>query len=291
MRIKTLILCFTLIFLSGCHYVTSIPQEEPSLSPAPTPSQSTSVAPTPTTTQSPSPFLMKRTIALYYTGQTQEGLKLFREFRSIPSTSDTALYALRFLVSKYQKPLDPDYQNLWGNGSTIHSISYSGNHATVDLAVSPLNIGSEAEQRAIDQLVWTLTANHPTTKYVHFTSNGKPFQSFAGFVDATQTFSRQLHYEVLAAVWVDQTRAVMSNPVTITGSACTFEAGVHWVLIRNGDIVKEDHTMAAGACPVRGGWSVRLGNLRAGNYVFIAQDISAKNGEVVQEDSKEFTIK
>ena len=286
---------------SACHYVTNVPNEQPSLSPAPTPSTSSTPSATPTPSPSisisgspsmtPTPLLTPRTAALYYVGQTGEGLRLFREFRKIPSSADVGLYSLRFLVAKGQEPLDEDYQNLWGNGSVIHYINYSRQTATVDLSVTRLNLNAEAEQRAIDQLVWTLTANHPTTKFVRFTSGGKQFASFSGFVDATQSFSRQLHYEVLAPVWVNQTRSVMTNPVTITGTACTFEGGVHWVLWRNGETIRDGHVTAAGACPMRGSWFVALGNLRSGNYMFVAEDISAKDGQVVQEDTKEFIIR
>ena len=299
MPTKVFALLTSLFMLSSCHFVTNAPKEKPTLSPAPSPSQSQTASVSPTTSPMPSesasptvtPVLRNRTVALYYSAQTQDGLRLFREFRAIRSTADVGLSSLRYLVSNGQKPLDPDYQNFWGNGSIIHYINYVGNRAVVDLSVVPLEIDAQAEQRAIDQLVWTLTANHPATKFVKFTSSGKTFQSFSGFVDATRTFSRQLHYEVLGSVWVDQLRSVMTNPVTVKGTACTFEAGVHWMLIRDGNVIREDHTMAAGACPMRGAWSVSLGSLRPGKYIFIAQDISPKDGQAVQEDSKEFQIK
>ena len=304
-------LLLALSLIAGCRYVTPQPAETPSLSPAPVPSPSAStsispsatasptssstISPSPTSSASPTPTLSKRTVALYYVGQIYEGspaqYRLYREFRSIPSTADTGLYSLQYLLKRGQEALDQDYLNFWGNGSVIHYIKYSGNTATVDISVVPLRLKSEPERRAIDQLVWTLTANHPSTKYVLFTSGGKQFQSFSGFVDATQKFSRERHYEVLAAVWVNQLRATMSNPVTITGTACTFEAGVHWILIRNGEQVREGHTLAAGACPMRGAWSVSLGSLSHGDYTFVAQDISAKDGSVTQEDSKDFKIK
>ena len=231
------------------------------------------------------------TLALYYVGKTDLGLRLYREFRSVLSTDDMGLYSLQALVRNKHHPLDMDYYNLWGNGSVINYVRYSGSRAVVDLSVVPINVGAEAEMRAIDQLVWTLTANHPSTTSVTFTSGGKSFESFAGHVDARRRFSRELHYEVLAPVWVDQVAAVMTSPVIMRGTACTFEAGVHWQLFRNGELIRENHVLASGACPVRGGWSVNLGILRAGQYMFAAQDISAKDGYVTQEDTKEFVIR
>jgi len=228
---------------------------------------------------------------MYYVGKTSIGLRLYREFRSIISTDDMGLFSLRALVRNKHRPLDRDYFNLWGNGSVINDVRYSGSKAFVDISVMPLKVGAEAEMRAIDQLVWTLTANHPTTTSVTFTSGGKPFESFAGHVDAQQSFSRELQYEVLAPVWVDQLASVVTSPVIMRGTACTLEAGVHWQLFRNGEMIRENHVLASGACPIRGGWSVNLGMLRAGSYAFAAQDISAKDGSVTQEDTKEFVIR
>ncbi|MBU6347979.1 MAG: GerMN domain-containing protein [Actinomycetales bacterium] len=282
------------IFLFSCH--TAIAPgpngtETPSLSPAPSPSPSASPSASQSPSASPAQTLARRVVALYYVGKTEEGFRLYREFRSIPVGSDVGLSSLQFLTKAPSKALDGDYFNLWGNGSIINSVSYSGDKATVDLLVVPLNVGSESEARAIDQLVWTLTANHPSTKYVSFTSDGKQFESFAGHVDARQAFSRELAYEVLAPVWVNQVSQIMSNPVIMRGTACTFEAGLHWQLFRNGEMIREGSAVASGACPIRGAWSVELGTLRQGEYVFAAQDVSAKDGSITQEDTKEFSIK
>ena len=295
---KLLSLIVLSAILVSCHAAVAPnpnASETPTLSPAPSPSDwpTNTVSPTisPPTSPTPQPTLMKKTLAMYYVGKTQDGFRMYREFRSIMTTDDAGLYSLRALVRKKQRALDGDYFNLWGNGSVINYIRYSGSHATVDIEVVPLKVGSEGEVRAIDQLVWTLTANHPSTKSVSFTSGGKSFESFAGHVDARGSFSRELHYEVLAPVWVNQVAAVLTNPVIIRGTACTFEAGVHWQLYRNGEMIRENHVLASGACPVRGAWTVNLGRLRAGDYMFVAQDISAKDGSITQEDSKEFRIR
>ena len=261
------------------------------MSPAPSPSFTNTTSSTPSSSASPSASVPTKTVALYYIGKSEEGFRLYREFRTILAAEEVGLASLKFLVKRPSRALDWDYLNLWGNNSVINSVTYSGNTANVDLLVSPLNVGAEAEQRAIDQLVWTLTANHPTTKYLTFTSGGKQFESFAGHVDARQKFAREPAYEVLAPVWVNQVAKILTNPVTMRGTACTFEAGLHWQLHRNGEMIREGSATASGACPVRGAWSVDLGSLRPGNYMFVAQDISPKDGSVTQEDSKDFDIK
>ena len=282
------------LVLLSCHTAigpSPFGSESASMSPAPSPSITNTPSISPTSSASPSASVPTKTVALYYIGKTESEFRLYREFRSIPVSEEIGLASLRYLVKRPSRAIDWDYINLWGNDSIINSVTYVGDTANVDLLVAPLNVGAEAEMRAIDQLVWTLTANHPTTKFVTFTSSGKQFESFAGHVDARQKFSRELAYEVLAPVWVNQVAKIMTNPVTMRGTACTFEAGLHWQLIRNGEMIREGSAIASGACPVRGAWTVELGVLRRGDYIFLAQDISPKDGTITQEDSKEFTIK
>lgn len=258
----------------------------PSMTATPTESPS-SITPSPSTTST------NKSVALYFVGDTSQGLRLYREFRKVPIASghSKGIASLQYLVAAGTKATDKDYTNLWGNGSTINSVTQSGSIATVDITIKNLIVGSASEMSAIDQLVWTLTANEKSVKKVRFTSQGKPLESFAGHVDSTGTFTRELSYEVLAPIWVTTTAKTLSNPVTITGTACTFEAGVAWTLKKAGKVEKSGSTTAAQACPVRSVWSVSLGTLKAGDYVFTAIDYSAKDGSVNQEDSKTFTVR
>ena len=253
-----------------------------------TPSSSVSVSPTPST--SPSEV---KVAAIYFVGDTAQGLRLYREFHTIPVElgSSIGLASLKYVVAQGTKALDQDYINLWGNGSSINSITQVGSTATVDLSIAHLNVGAEAEIRAIDQLVWTLTANDKTIHTVRFVSDGVPLESFAGHVDATGTFERESTFDVVAPLWVDAPISPLRNPVTFTGTACTFEAGVAWTLTQSGSVVKTGSTTAAQACPVRSAWSVQLGTLKAGDYVFTAIDYSAQDGSIDQQDSKAFTVK
>ena len=85
-------------------------------------------------------------------------------------------------------------------------------------------------------------------------------------------------------------RSDVSNPVSITGSACTFEANVAWELTKGGDVVSSGATTAATACPDRSDWSLDLGELAPGNYVLKVSDTSAEDGSLIFEDTKAFTV-
>ena len=55
--------------------------------------------------------------------------------------------------------LDPDYANLWPNGAKVRNVSIAGNTATVDVGgASANNVGAQAAEIAVQQLVWTATA-------------------------------------------------------------------------------------------------------------------------------------
>lgn len=232
---------------------------------------------------------------VYYVGDTPAGPKLYAETSDLgiegsADESDAAVTALNYLVRQGSKPNDADYTNLWGNGTTINSVTYAGEKAVIDLTLAPLNVGSSFEMAAIDQLVWTVTENRSGIGSVQFMSNGKPIESFAGHVDTSQTFSRAPNYEVLAPVWVDNPSQVLVNPVAITGTACTFEASFGWEVKLGDKVVQSGPGTAAVACPERSPWTVELGELKPGTYTFIATDYSAEDGSVNQQDSKEFTV-
>jgi hypothetical protein len=224
------------------------------------------------------------------------GFRLYREVHRLTVTPDRGLSALRILLNQRFHPSDPDYSNLWANGSVINGITRKGSVATVDLTIAHLNVGAEGETRAIDQLVWTLTANDYSIRSVKFRHNGKLIESFAGHVDTTVTFNRGSALDVLASVWVNSLSMRAGGDVVATGVACTFEAAVPWRLYRAGSVVsagsvvRAGMTMAAGGCPIRGAWKVTLAHLPRGSYVFVAKDLSPKDGSVISQDSKTFSV-
>lgn len=249
--------------------------------------------PIPSASASPSTSAVTVPAELFYVADTGTDLVMFSEIHQVQESTDLGLAALQVLVDGTAHPFDPEYSTLWGTGSKVNSITREGELATVDLTLGQLNLGSSAEGRAIDQLVWTLTAVDPSVKSLKFTVDGKTVESIAGHIDATGTFTRAETFEVLAAVAVTSPfqNETVSNPVVVKGQACTFEANVVWELLQNGEVIKSGSTTAAEACPSRSEWSVELGQLDPGSYVIRAFDLSAKDGSLVNEDTKDFTVK
>ena len=232
-------------------------------------------------------------VKLYFVADTPRGLKLFSEVRTSSDFYDLNLQVLSDLVSGKVAPLDPDYSNLWGGTNTVNSVTINGSVATVDLGAISLNVGAEAEQRAIDQLVWTLTEIAPEVKSVAFTVDGKTVESFAGHVDTTVVFERAIGYEVLNPIQISSLNegVDLTSPVTISGQACTFEANVVWKLLQGDIVVKEGFTTATSGCPDRGDWSISIDNLEAGQYTIQAVEYSAEDDSLFAIDDKKFTVK
>lgn len=270
--------------LAGCGSETAV---------APTTSPTASDLPLPTESASPD---VLEDYAFYFVADTAQGFRLVREIHQVSKIEndlgdDKGLNSLRMLVDGQLPPYDGDQVTLWNNGTKVNSVTTVGGIATVDLTLGRISLGSESEQRAIDQIVWTLIQNDPTITAVKFTVDGVVTESLAGHVDFGQTFALAPTYEVLATVWIDLLdRSDVKNPVSILGSACTFEANVSWELTQSGDVVSSGSTTAASACPERSDWNVDLGELDAGNYIFKVSDLSAKDGSVVFADTKAFTV-
>lgn len=127
---------------------------------------------------------------VYFVGDTPDGFRLFSEKVEYPEDVDLPTTVIADLVSGVLIPMNPDYVNLWDSSTKLIEIKLGSSTATVNLALGKLNVGSEGEQRAIDQVVWTLTENLPRIKRVNFEVNGEIVESFAGHVDTTQSFGR-----------------------------------------------------------------------------------------------------
>lgn len=234
--------------------------------------------------------------AFYFVSETAQGFRLVREVHQVSKIEndlgdDKGFNSLVMLVDGQLPPFDGDHRTLWNNGTKVNSVDVVEGVATVDLTLGRISLGAESEQRAIDQIVWTLIENDPTVTSVKFTVDGIVSESLAGHVDFAQVFVPAPGFDVLASVWIDLLdRSDVSNPVSITGSACTFEANVAWELSQGGDVVSSGATTAEFACPDRSNWSIDLGDLAPGNYVLKVSDLSAQDGSVIFEDTKAFTV-
>lgn len=258
-----------------------------------TTSDGDAIAPSPSPSVTASPTAVPDVEAtLYFVDDTLLGLRLFPETRTIPGDADAALATVRALVEGIA-PVDPDLSSPWvGSGTKVLSLTRSAGEVVLDIELGRLNVGAEGEQRAIDQILWTLVAADPQIEALRITSGGQPIESLAGHVDTFVSFTLGPDDAVLTPVAIlePQQGATVTSPVRVTGEACTFEANVAWELTHDGTVIDSGSTLASESCPVRSPWSLDLGDLEPGDYTISAAEYSAKDGSLVVEDTKDFTV-
>ena len=143
--------------------------------------------------------------AFYFVSETAQGFRLVREVHQVSKVEndlgdDKGLNSLVMLVNGQLPPFDGDHRTLWNNGTKVNSVTTVDGVATVDLTLGRISLGAESEQRAIDQIVWTLIGNDPTITSVKFTVDGVVSETLAGHLDFSQAFIPAAGFDVLASV-------------------------------------------------------------------------------------------
>jgi len=231
-------------------------------------------------------------VDVYFAHAQPTRLTLISEPHTIDVNDDVVEGVLSAIVAGEAQPLDADYENLWGAGSSVLSTSRTADVLTVDLSVGTLTLGAEAESIALAQLVWTATWIDTSLTAVLFTIDGAGAETLAGHVDITGPIARDRAEVVLSPLQIvaPEEGASVSNPVVAVGMACTFEATYSWNLEGPDGFFEEGFGMASEGCPTRAPWQLELGSLAAGDYLLTVFELSAEDGSVWATDSKNFTV-
>ena len=231
-------------------------------------------------------------VELFFVADTPLGFRLYPERHEVVLEGTDLESALGELIGGVA-PLDPNYFNLWdARPNALIGLTHNGNDLNVDIDFGGLNVGAAGEMMAVQQLMWTAKGLDDGLDTMTITVNGETIDTLAGHLDASVPFTLLPAHEAIAAVTIDAPLAdsKVSNPVVVSGQACTFEANVAWRLLRDNVVVDAGSTIAGEACPVRSPWTVELKNLEPGIYVFRAFELSMKDGKLVAQDTKSFVV-
>jgi hypothetical protein len=248
------------------------------------------------------------TLPAYFVGANSASrttFGLYREFvtTTVPAGASTAqkaraAVAAAIAMNAPQLPTSEPYLQPWA-GTTVNNVTVTPSLITVALS-GPGASGLTATQSklAVQELVWTAQAavsqgNIP----VKFTvADGSP--KLFGLYPTAQTYNRPptaLQYEVLAPIWITSPARNQvlpaSRPVVTAGQSCAFEGTTAWELRKGGTTVRSGTTTASSGCPTRGTWQVRLGVLSSGSYTFRMYEVSMKDGTVIADTSRTFSVK
>jgi hypothetical protein len=260
-----------------------------STSPTATPSGSPSTTPSPSESPSPSDSGTAPSngapVYVYYIHHDGQSPRLYRETHNGVGAGPAPEAALRAMFAS--QPDDPDYATPWDN-TRLRSYSVAGDTATVDLSKF-VAVGSAVESVAVQELVYTVTANNPAVKQVLLRVKGNVPPS--GVSDWSQPIRRAPMVAVQGLIWIlaPTQGATVSSPVQIDGYGTANEATISWEVRKNGVVVKSGHTQG-GSMGTFGPFHATV-KLPAGDYELSAFESSAKDGSPIHIDTKNFTVK
>jgi hypothetical protein len=238
----------------------------------------------PPATGTPTPAKDNDQVYVYYVHDDGHDLRLYREVHSEMTAGNTPNSGLTSLFET--SPADPDYASLWNGGTTI-DYQVSGDTATVNLGAWP-SFGSEAETVAVQELVYTVTANDKAVKQVTLLVKGKTPPS--GHLDLSKPVSRAPMMDVQGLIWLlaPTEGATTSSPVAIKGYGTAFEGTISWEVTKDGAKVAEGNTQG-GSNGEFGEFSDTV-DLDPGTYEIRALEFSAEDGSPLHVDTKTFTV-
>ncbi len=261
-----------------------------------TPSDST--APATSSTDEPSGETV--TVPAYFVGETPQGPRLYREFRSVDAADPLAAAAA--LVTG-GKTLDPDYRTLFPGGA-FASVSYDEGAGVItaelpdDGWTTPADGMSSSDAKlAVQQLVHTLQGVVQSRASLVVTLGGSPVSLFG--IDTGGGGVRNadpLKTLALVNITTPEEGATVSGTFTASGVASSFEANVPWEVREagGGPVVMDGFATAEGWMDKLYPWETKIdvSMLSPGTYEFVARTDDPSDGEGAgpTEDTKTFTV-
>ncbi|MEO5745899.1 MAG: Gmad2 immunoglobulin-like domain-containing protein, partial [Terracoccus sp.] len=276
----------------------SQPVVPPPVSPPPatTTSATTSATPPPV-----APAVAATSVPVYYVGTRLGRDVLFREFVTADVTkpvSPTTRVEAAVRTAMGSVPDGSGYQSRWQGVDLVSAeVSADGIRLTLSRGVSGLS--TERARVVVQQLVWTAQAAAAQGLLPVTFALADGGDAVAPGQPVGRAYNRPSDpaavYSLLSPLWIDSPArgqvVKVGAAVTATGIASTNEASVTWQLLQGGRVVTQGAVTADKAAPARGGFSIALGKLVAGDYVIRVYDESAKDGSVNAEQRTPFTVK
>lgn len=238
------------------------------------------------------------TVPVYFVGDTPQGVRLFREFRTVEADNPLE-EAVALMVAG--DALDPDYGTLWPGGS-FDSVSFSDGAGAIVASVShddwadpPGDMTKDQARLATQQLVYTLQGVQQERVPVLVQEGADPVTLFGIDTAGGLKAAKPLDVLALMNVTTPEEGQSVSGTVTATGVGSSFEATVRWeVRDGSGTSVLDGFTTAEGWLDKLYPWEaeVDVSGLAPGTYTFVALTDDPSDGEGFgpTEDTKTITV-
>jgi hypothetical protein len=248
--------------------------------------------------------VVEATVPVYYLGEERiwredlqpvDRIRLYREFHQVSAGdgSDQAKTAAAITTMlEAGSAFDPDYSSGWPAAARLRGLSIDGDTVTVDLSrAATNNVGAEAAEQAIQQLVWTATAASGRSG-VRLLLEGEPVSELWGHVSVEGVLKRAASLGTIALVWLidPQHGATLPTTFTVHVSGAVHESTMH-LRVRQGDhTVSQTFVNLAGASGDRFGEAKTTMTLPPGTYTIEAYGESAVGVGVTALDDHSITV-
>jgi Immunoglobulin-like domain of bacterial spore germination len=220
------------------------------------------------------------TVPVYFTGDTPQGTRLYREFRRVDA-ADPVGAALTLAADG--DALDPDYATLLPSGS--FSTTGGASVALPDDSWTRRPDGMSERQAllAIQQLVYTAQGVLQSRDPITFTdSSGAATQILGVASEDGFTAADPIETLALVSVTAPETGATVSGSFNASGVSSSFEANTPWeIRDASGAVVRKGATTAEGWMDRLYPWEseVDVSDLEPGEYTFVAMTDDPSDGE------------
>jgi hypothetical protein len=260
-----------------------------------------STSPSPTTSPTETPTAPVVAVAAYYVGETPDGPRLYREFRSVQTGAPFA----EAVAALERTPLDPDYRTYWPAGS-IKSISFDGVgsdgvlqvHLTdTSLHSRPATMDEATARLAVEQVIYTLQASAGARAPVQFMLDDNPIDQVFG-VPTSEPLANGPVLDTLALVSLTTPSEGMlvdnDDPLVVEGVGNSFEGNI---VTR---VQRWEGTHVVDQLPTIAGWgegklfpfevTFDLTDAPPGDYVVISQTDDPSGQGRFHSDSRRITV-
>lgn len=234
-------------------------------------------------------------LPVYFIGEDRGRPRLYREYHVLAVADGGAAARVRAAVGAMlaRRAFDPDYSSGWPRGAGVRDARIDGGVVVVDLSGAARNsVGSEYAQQAVQQLVWTASAQVSGSPAVRILIDGARVDELWGHVHIGADLRRAPAVDVLAAVWVidPQHGATLGRTVQVKVAGIVFEATAQVRIKRGTTVVHQRVVTLDQGPPQQGEYAYRV-TLPAGTYTVEAFEISAADGSEQHLDDHEFTVR
>ena len=276
------------------------PVASPTASTSAGPSASTSAGPSASATATTVPST-ERALGIYYVGDTPQGPRLYREFHRLRVADGAAGAVGPAIAQALDRADDPDYRDLWPDGTqasvqgaTGSEVTLSLSNAALDLRDRPAGTSAADAEAAVQQLVYTTQAALQQRLPVRFLVGGQPTDSLLG-VDVSGPVTNGPALETLALVSISEPQegVEVTGSFRASGVASSFEATVPWEIRKGDQVVKRGFSMASGWMDKLYPWQtdpISVADLPEGTYTFVASTDDPSDGEGAGPTSDTRTI-